>query len=52
MSPFAALLARGSYFDGFVQHWAGAFRDQNSIVLLALGLGAVGVFIITRSRKK
>jgi len=41
-----------SYMDGFLHHWKGAFTNQSSIVLLALGVGAVGILIITRSRGK
>lgn len=40
------------YWRGFVDFWAGAFLKQNGIVMLVLGLGAVGIFIITRGKWK
>ncbi len=42
----------GSYWDGFSDFWTGAFRKQNGIVMLALSVGAVCLFIITRSKAK
>ena len=47
-SPSAPLL--GSYFDELVDHWMGKAKQQNSVVLIALGVGAVGLFIITRGK--
>jgi hypothetical protein len=41
-----------NYVDGFVKHWRNTFTSQSSIVMLALGVGAVGVFIITRAKWK
>lgn len=38
--------------EEFKEYWVGAFRKQNGIVLFVLGLGAVSVFIITRSKSK
>ena len=49
-APFAS--ARESYIDGFINHWSNAFKSQSSIVLVALGVGVVGVFIITRAKWK
>jgi len=49
-APFAS--ARESYIDGFINHWSSTFRNQNSIVMLALGVGVVGIFIITRGKWK
>lgn len=46
LSPLFGL----KYWDNFVDFWAGAFRKQNGIVLLILGVGAVSLFIITRSK--
>jgi len=40
----------GSYFDDFVEHWLGKLKQQNAVVLIALGVGAVGLFIITRGK--
>ncbi len=39
-----------SYLDEFIDHWSGKLKNQNSIVLCALGVGAVGLFIITRGK--
>ncbi len=51
MSSLNILLA-GSYSSGFMEHWKQVFSKQSSIVLLALGVGAVGIFIITRAKWK
>jgi len=40
------------YWQGFVEHWTDALQKQNGIVLLALGVGAVCLFIITRGKWK
>jgi hypothetical protein len=50
VAPYAS--ARERYIDGFLNHWSNAFNSQSSIVMVALGVGAVGVFIITRSKWK
>lgn len=42
----------GSYWDGFTDFWTGAFRKQNGIVMGILGVGALCLFIITRSKAK
>ena len=41
-----------AYAEEFKEYWAGAFRKQNGIVMLVLGLGLVSIFIITRSKAK
>ncbi len=48
----AALLGGTSYWQGFVEYWTGAVRKQNGVVMMALGLGAVCLFIITRAKWK
>ena len=42
----------GSYWSGFTDFWLGSLRKQNGIVLMILGVGAVCLFIITRSKAK
>lgn len=44
--------AASSYWHGFKQFWTSRFKRTDSIVLTALGVGAVSLFIITRSRGK
>ena len=41
-----------AYAEEFREYWVGAFRKQNGIVMLVLGLGVVSIFIITRSKAK
>ena len=41
-----------SYWAGFTDFWAGAFKKQGGIVWLTLGVGAVCVFILTRGKWK
>jgi hypothetical protein len=38
------------YWGEFIDHWTGKLKNQNSIILCALGVGAVGLFIITRGK--
>ena len=45
-------LLASAYLEEFKEYWVGAFRKQNGIVLFVLGLGALSVFIITRSKAK
>ena len=45
-------LLGNAYWAGFVEFWTGAVRKQNGIVLLTLGVGAVCLFILTRSKAK
>jgi len=46
------VFAASSYWTGFTEFWTGSFKKQNGVVLFVLGLGAVSLFIITRSRLK
>lgn len=39
-----------SYWIGFRDYWLSAFRRQNTMVLAVVGLGALGIFIITRGK--
>jgi hypothetical protein len=39
-----------SYWSGFLDHWSGAFKKQNGIVMFALLVGAVCLFVITRGK--
>jgi hypothetical protein len=39
-----------SYWSGFIDHWSGAFKKQNGIVMFALLVGAVCLFVITRGK--
>ena len=41
-----------AYWSAFYDHWAGVFRQQNGVVMLTLGLGAVCLFVITRGKWK
>jgi len=45
-------LLASAYFEEFKEYWVGAFRKQNGIVMLVLGLGLLSIFIITRSKAK
>lgn len=49
-SPVA--FARASYWDGFEEFWTGRVKRTDAVVLLALGVGAVSLFIITRNNWK
>jgi hypothetical protein len=42
--PFAG------YWGEFVDHWAGKLRQQNGVVMAALGVGVISLFIITRGK--
>lgn len=42
----------GSYWSQFLDYWTGAFRKQNGVVMLALGVGVISVIIITRGKWK
>lgn len=48
-SPAAAPLFAG-YWHDFIEHWVGALKQQNGIIVAALGVGAVSLFIITRGK--
>ena len=41
-----------AYTENFKDYWLGAFRKQNGIVMLVVGLGILSIFIITRSKAK
>lgn len=45
-----ALFARTSYIKRFKDYWGGVFKQQNGIVLIVMGVGAVSMFIITRGK--
>jgi hypothetical protein len=38
------------YWAGFVDHWTGYFQKQSGVVLIALGVAAASLFIITRGK--
>ena len=40
------------YWTEFYEHWVGVFRQQNGVVMLTLGIGAVCLFVITRGKWK
>lgn len=48
----SALFARGSYWSGFVEFWTSRVVRQEGVVLIAVGVGIVSLFIITRSKWK
>jgi Spy/CpxP family protein refolding chaperone len=49
-SAAAAAPPLASYWSGFLDHWSGAFKKQNGIVMFALLVGAVCLFVITRGK--
>jgi hypothetical protein len=40
------------YWSEFLDHWGGYFKKQSGVVMIALGVGAVSLFIITRGKWK
>jgi len=40
------------YWSDFLDHWGGLLKKQNGIILVALCVGAVSLFIITRGKWK
>ena len=42
----------GGYWQNFLDHWLGYFEKQQGVVLIALGVGALSLFIITRGKWK
>ena len=54
--PAAAADARpalvAGYWSEFLDHWTQVFQQQNGIVMLALVVGVVCLFIITRGKWK
>jgi hypothetical protein len=51
-SNSSAVYAKASYWDGFTEFWTGRLKRSDGVVLLALGVGAVSLFIITRAKWK
>jgi hypothetical protein len=54
-SPAAASVGNpvfAGYWSDFVDHWFGYFSKQQGVVLVALGVGAVSLLIITRGKWK
>jgi hypothetical protein len=47
-----APLFAANFWQGFVDHWSRAYKGQDAIVLTVLGVGAVGIFILSRSKWK
>jgi hypothetical protein len=47
-----APFARASYWDGFAEFWSGRLKRTDGVVLVALAVGAVSLFIITRAKWK
>jgi hypothetical protein len=46
------MFAEGSgYSDGFVKYWSGLFANTESVVLIALAVGAVCIAIIVFTGK-
>lgn len=39
-----------TYWDGFVEHWGGKMKKQNGVIMVALAVGALSLFIITRGK--
>ncbi|MDB5307625.1 MAG: hypothetical protein JWO38_1827 [Gemmataceae bacterium] len=50
--PPAATVAPvfAGYWHEFIDHWVGALKKQNGVIMVALGIGAVSLFIITRGK--
>ncbi len=48
--PPPAPLAKTDYWEGFTEFWTGRLKRTDGVVLLALTVGAVSLFIITRTR--
>jgi hypothetical protein len=42
--------AFAGYWGEFLDHWTGAVQKQNGVILVALGVGAVSLLIITRGK--
>lgn len=49
---FAPPLFGLKYWDNFIDFWSDAIRKQSGVVLVAIGVGLVSLFIITRSKKR
>ena len=48
----AGTASASSYYAGFTEHWKTSFGKQNTIVVGVLIAGALGIFVITRGRKR
>ncbi len=48
----APLFARGNYWSGFWDFWTSRIVRQEGVVLIAVGVGIISLFIITRSKWK
>ncbi|HEY2909827.1 MAG TPA: hypothetical protein VGI99_06250 [Gemmataceae bacterium] len=49
-SPVTPLF--GGYWADFLKHWTGVVKQQNGVIMVALALGALSLFIITRGKWK
>jgi hypothetical protein len=51
-SPDAPLFAQstGGYWYNFRKWWAELFGSQSGVVMIAMGVGAASLFIITRGK--
>ena len=50
--PSSAAFAKTDYWEGFVEFWTGRLAKTDGVVLLALAVGCVSLFIITRGKWK
>lgn len=48
----ATAFAKASYWDGFEDFWTSRMKRTDGVVLVALGVGAASLFIITRAKWK
>lgn len=48
--PSPALAGGSSYWAGFKRYWGNFFGEVSGVVLVALIVGAVSLFIITRGK--
>ncbi len=46
------VFAGADYWAGFVEFWSNSLKKQNGVIMFALGVGAISLFIITRSKAK
>lgn len=49
-TPAVAAAPVFGYWSEFLDHWLGALKRQNGIIVVALGVGAVALLIITRGK--
>jgi hypothetical protein len=45
-----AVFARQDYWEGFFEFWTSRLKRTDGVVLLAVGVGALSLFIITRNK--